>query len=69
MVDPIIPTLTIPQEGVLIKLEIPKTQALLENQGYTYNQAGFTYNQIAKGKIHITSSCELFDYRQGTSYL
>lgn len=28
-----------------INLSISQTNALLENQGYIYNQAGFTYNQ------------------------
>lgn len=48
--------LDIPSINILndfISLKIPATQALLEDQGYTYNQAGFTYDQaIAYGGVY-----------------
>lgn len=44
MKDSATPTFSVSNEGN-ITITIPITQALLANQGYTYNQSGLTYNQ------------------------
>ena len=45
MKDSTVPSFSISTEGN-ITIIIPPTQALVANQGYTYNQSGLTYNQI-----------------------
>ena len=45
MKDTATPMFTVSNEGN-ITITIPQTQAILQDQGYTYNQAGQTYNQI-----------------------
>jgi hypothetical protein len=45
MSDFSIPSLSLNLENVM-HISIPSTQALLEDQGYTYNQSGLTYDQL-----------------------
>jgi hypothetical protein len=54
--DSTIPSFSVSNEGN-ITITIPQTQALLQDQGYTYNQAGLTYNQtgIQYGGVYNTN--------------
>ncbi len=45
MKDVTIPTFQVFQEGVPIRITVPNTQAQLEDQGNTFNQAGHSFNQ------------------------
>ena len=45
MRDTSIPSFLIPQDSVSINITISGTDAVVEDQGITYNQAGMTYNQ------------------------
>ncbi len=45
--DSSIPKLSIVNEAAEIDISIPNTQAILEDQSYSYNQANFSYNQAS----------------------
>ena len=56
MRDTSIPSFLIPQDSVSINITISGTDAVVEDQGITYNQAGMTYNQagIMYGGVYNT---------------